>query len=223
MNQVSFDLFWSMRSPYCYLALDRLLEIRECFDVEIKVRVVYPLAIRQPDFFKIRASKHYRSYNLLDTQRWSEYLKMPFRRPVPDPIVQELSTGVVADLQPYIYRLTRTAELATQAGKGMDYLNQVVRMLWDGTTDDWHEGDHLSRAINRAGLDGEMLLERAEKDADRIDAAIATHEAAQEKAGHSGTPLMVFNGEPFFGQDRIELLIWRLKEGGLRERNPSGR
>ena len=72
-----------MRSPYCYLALDRLLEIRERFDVEIKVRVVYPLAIRQPDFFKVRASKHYRSYNLLDTQRWSQYLKVPFRRPVP--------------------------------------------------------------------------------------------------------------------------------------------
>tara|TARA_Y100001970_G_scaffold50101_1_gene63406 strand:- start:635 stop:1303 length:669 start_codon:yes stop_codon:yes gene_type:complete len=222
MNQVSFDLFWSMRSPYCYLALDRLLEIRERFDVEIKVRVVYPLAIRQPDFFKVRASKHYRSYNLLDTQRWSKYLKVPFRRPVPDPIVQELSTGVVADQQPYIYRLTRVTELATQAGKGMEFLNHVVRLLWDGSTDNWHEGDHLSRAINRTGLDGKTLLERAETDVDLIDTAIATNEAAQEKAGHSGTPLMVFKGEPFFGQDRIKLLIWRLKESGLRERNSSG-
>jgi 2-hydroxychromene-2-carboxylate isomerase len=48
------------------------------------------------------------------------------------------------------------------------------------------------------------------------------NEAAQEKAGHSGTPLMVFKGEPFFGQDRIKLLIWRLKESGLRARNSSG-
>ena len=87
-------------------------------------------------------------------------------------------------------------------------------MLWDGATDNWHEGDHLSRAINRAGLDGETLLEQAETDVDRIDAAIATNEADQEKAGHSGTPLMVFKGEPFFGQDRIKLLIWRLKESG---------
>ena len=142
-----------MRSPYCYLCLDRLLEIRERFDVEIKVRVVYPLAIRQPDFFKIRASKHYRSYNLLDTQRWSQYLKVPFRRPVPDPIVQELSTGVVADQQPYIYRFTRVAELATQAGKGMEFLNHVVRMLWDGSTDNWHEGDHLSRSDQTSDLE----------------------------------------------------------------------
>ena len=94
-------------------------------------------------------------------------------------------------------------------------------MLWDGATDHWHEGDHLSRAINRAGLDGETLLEQAETDVDRIDAAIATNEADQEKSGHSGTPLMVFKGEPFFGQDRIQLLIWRLNESGLRKRRKS--
>lgn len=219
MTQVNFDLFWSMRSPYCYLALDRLIEIRERFDLEIQVRVVYPLAIRQPDFFKVRASKHYRSYNLLDTKRWSEYLNIPFRRPVPDPIVQELSTGVVADEQPYIHRLTRIAELATQNGKGMEFLDQVVRMLWDGTTDNWYEDDLLLKAMDHAGLDGKALLERADQDADRIDAAIGVHEVAQEQAGHSGTPLMVFNGEPFFGQDRIQLLLWRLKQSGLRERS----
>ena len=90
-------------------------------------------------------------------------------------------------------------------------------MLWDGTTNNWHEGDHLLRAMDRAGLDGKALLERADQDGDQIDSAIGIHEIAQEKAGHSGTPLMVFNGEPFFGQDRIQLLLWRLEESGLRE------
>ena len=218
MKKIKFDLFWSMRSPYCYLALDRLIEIRERYDIEVQLRVVYPIAIRQPDFFKVRASKHYRSYNLLDTKRWSEYLNLPFRRPVPDPIVQELTTGVVADEQPYIHRLTRIAELAAQNGKGMEFLDRVVRILWDGTIDNWHEGDHLLRALDGVGLDGKMLLKSADQDADRIDAAIRTHEASQEQAGHSGTPLMVFDGEPFFGQDRIELLIWRLEQSGLQER-----
>ncbi len=112
--------------------------------------------------------------------------------------------------------------MATQAGKGMEFLNHVVRMLWDGSTDNWHEGDHLSRAINLAGLNGKTLLDRAETNVGRIDAAISNNEAAQEKTGHSGTPLMVFKGEPFFSQDRIKLLIWRLKESGLRARNSSG-
>jgi hypothetical protein len=29
---------------------------------------------------------------------------------------------------------------------------------------------------------------------------------------------MVFNNEPFFGQDRIELLRWRLEKNGLQRR-----
>jgi 2-hydroxychromene-2-carboxylate isomerase len=28
-------------------------------------------------------------------------------------------------------------------------------------------------------------------------------------------PMMVFGGEPFFGQDRIDQLVWRLKQAGL--------
>ena len=28
-------------------------------------------------------------------------------------------------------------------------------------------------------------------------------------------PTMVFQGEPFFGQDKIELLLWRMQQKGL--------
>ena len=31
---------------------------------------------------------------------------------------------------------------------------------------------------------------------------------------------MVFAGEPFFGQDRFDQLLWRLKQNGLEERKP---
>ena len=39
---------------------------------------------------------------------------------------------------------------------------------------------------------------------------------ALEAAGHWGVPTMVYEGEPFFGQDRIETLRWRLEKAGLR-------
>jgi hypothetical protein len=29
---------------------------------------------------------------------------------------------------------------------------------------------------------------------------------------------MVFQGEPFFGQDKIELLLWRMQQKGLEKR-----
>ena len=37
-------------------------------------------------------------------------------------------------------------------------------------------------------------------------------------AGHWGVPTMVFDGEPFFGQDRLDLLVWRMRQAGLQER-----
>ena len=65
-DKFSFDLFWSFRSPYCYLALDRILEIERQFDVFVNVRPVFPLAVRTPDFFK-NVNPKYRKYHLMDS------------------------------------------------------------------------------------------------------------------------------------------------------------
>ena len=218
MSTLSFDLFWSMRSPYCYLALDRILEIQRRYDVDVNLRIVYPIAIRDPDFFKVRASRHYRPYLLRDTSRLADYYGIAFRRPVPDPVVQNLATSEISVEQPYIYSLTRLAALAAEKGTGLKFLDQVARLLWDGHTDNWHQEDHLARALERAGLDADEMFRKADTDAETIDATIHDNEAAQEVSGHGGVPLMVFKDEPFFGQDRIELLVWRLKQNGLAER-----
>ncbi len=44
------------------------------------------------------------------------------------------------------------------------------------------------------------------------------NQKAHADSGHWGVPTMAFNGEPFFGQDRLDLLLWRLKENGLKAR-----
>ena len=46
------DLYWSFRSPYSYLAIGRYRALSEAYDLEIALKPVYPLAIRQPDFFE---------------------------------------------------------------------------------------------------------------------------------------------------------------------------
>jgi hypothetical protein len=38
------------------------------------------------------------------------------------------------------------------------------------------------------------------------------------QAGHGGVPLMIFRGEPFFGQGRFGEFFWRLRQNGLTER-----
>jgi 2-hydroxychromene-2-carboxylate isomerase len=57
-----------------------------------------------------------------------------------------------------------------------------------------------------------------EAEADRLDAAIAQSEADQRLGGHYGVPLMVYAGEPFFGQDRFDQLVWRMRQQGMERR-----
>jgi 2-hydroxychromene-2-carboxylate isomerase len=211
---LEYDLFWSFRSPYSYLVTPRLIEFEREYDVKANVRPVYPIAVRIPGFFK-QVNPMWPPYLFRDCSRIAEMLDMPFAWPSPDPIVMNMATGEVAKEQPYIHRLTRLGIAAVVAGKGLEFLTTVSGVIFGGARD-WHLGDHLARAADRAGLDLAKLDSEIERDPARYEAAIAENEAAQKNAGHWGVPLMVFKGEPFFGQDRFDLLRWRMQQNGLR-------
>ena len=76
-NEPTIDVFWSMRSSFCYLALDRLIALQEKWRVQLAIRVVYPVAIRNPGFFRT-APAHYRPYHLLDSQRVADFYGIPY-------------------------------------------------------------------------------------------------------------------------------------------------
>ncbi|MEX0838030.1 MAG: DsbA family protein [Parvibaculum sp.] len=213
---LSYDLFWSFRSPYSYLVTPRLVAFERDRDVKCNVRPVYPIAVRIEGFFK-QVNPMWPPYLLKDTARIAEMEGLPYAWPSPDPIVMDMKTGVVPKEQPYIHRLTRAGALAAERGKGLAFLNEVSTLIFGGTKN-WHEGNHLRGAAARAGLDMDELDEVAAREADRLEAVIAANEAAQKAAGHWGVPLMVFEGEPFFGQDRLSHLNWRMEQHGLKKR-----
>ena len=72
--------------------------------------------------------------------------------------------------------------------------------------------------MERAGLDLDELDRDIAASPLRYQAAIGDNQAAQKRAGHWGVPLMVFENEPFFGQDRFETLKWRMAQKGLKRR-----
>ncbi len=49
-------------------------------------------------------------------------------------------------------------------------------------------------------------------------AGIFAPQNALNAAGHWGVPTLVFEGEPFFGQDRIDMALWRMKQKGVTEK-----
>ena len=76
----------------------------------------------------------------------------------------------------------------------------------------------LERAIEAAGLGVEEIIAEVQGEGEALDAEIAANQDALEKAGHWGVPTLVFDGEPFFGQDRIDMAKWRMEQKGLAKR-----
>jgi 2-hydroxychromene-2-carboxylate isomerase len=214
---LSYDLYWSFRSPYSYFVMKRLIALEREYDVACNVRVVYPIAVRQPEFFD-KNDPLWVQYFMRDIFRCAQFLDLPFAWPKPDPVVMDMATRTYPAEQPYIYRLTQLGQAATEAGKGLAFLDEVSSTIWDGTVRGWNEGDHLSQAAARAGLDLATLDAQIAADPDHYDQAIKAAQEAQREGGHYGVPLMVFDGEPFFGQDRFDQMVWRMKQKGLEAR-----
>ncbi len=216
----SVEIYWSFRSPYSYLATARLRKMSETWDIPFNLRPVYPIAVRMPGFFKT-VNPLWPPYLIRDCLRIAEYEGLPFGWPQPDPVVMDISTGEVPQDQPYIHRLTRLGVIAAEDDNAFAFFDEVSRLIWASEVR-WTDGDHLANAATRAGFDlAAMDREAIEREAE-IGKQITRNEAAQKAAGHWGVPLMVFDGEPFFGQDRLELLEWRLEKSGVLRRVPGG-
>jgi 2-hydroxychromene-2-carboxylate isomerase len=207
------DLFFSFRSPYSYLAIGRYRALSENHTVDIALRPVYPLAVRQPDFFE-RNHPNWIGYTMRDMFRVAQFHGIAFGPPRPDPIIQNVQTREIAADQPYIRRVTRMGQAAARRGKGLAFAAEAGRLIWGGA-ENWHEGEHLAGAAERAGLDLAELDAEVSAQPEELDAEIAANQDALEVGGHWGVPTLVFEGEPFFGQDRIEMAQWRMEQKGL--------
>jgi 2-hydroxychromene-2-carboxylate isomerase len=211
------DYYFSFRSPYSYLAAPQVEALIAKYDLAPRMRIVTPIAIRIPGFFK-SVNPLWPPYLLRDTFRISQMHNIPYRWPRPDPIIMDIGSGEVATEQPYIHRVSRMAVAAARAGRGFEFARRASHKIWSGEVDNWHEGDHLASAAKEAGLDAGAVEADVRDHGDELAAEIAQNEADQRTAGHWGVPLFVFQGEPFFGQDRLDHLIWRMRQAGLRER-----
>lgn len=211
------DLFWSFRSPYSYIVVPRLIELERDWDAVVNVRPVLPIAVRQPDFFA-QADPLWFTYLMRDCARCAEFAGMTLRWPRPDPVVMDFATRTYPREQPHIHRLTRLGVLAAEQGKGLAVLRAVSHLIWSGEVEGWHESDHLARALDAAGCDLAAMDAQQAVEAERLDAVIKQNEADQRTGGHYGVPLMVYEAEPFFGQDRYDQLVWRMEQKGMTRR-----
>jgi len=205
---MEIDVFWSFRSPWSYFATKRLRAWQDQYQLKVNFRAVYPIAIRRSAFFD-QVQPQWFSYFRTDVYRVAEFLQLPFAWPKPDPVIQMVDKDgrrQTAPSQPYIHRLTRLGALAEEMGRGIEFADEVSALIWGGTVG-WDEGVHLAKAIQKAGLDLQEMDRRVVTDADRLESVIQKNQFDHDLAGHWGVPTCGFRGEPFFGQDRLDVLL----------------
>ncbi|MEO1081869.1 MAG: DsbA family protein [Pseudomonadota bacterium] len=209
------DVFWSFRSPYSYLVTPDLLKLKADYDVDVRLRVVFPIAIRTRATLFNKDDRKPAMYILMDSARRAEFLGLPYAWPNPDPIVQDYETLEVSEDQPFIYRLSALGVEAQRQGRGIEFAAAVSRLIFGGTQA-WDQGEHLRGATASVGLDLDAM-DAAIAEGDHL-AAVEKNQEDLEAIGHWGVPTLALRGEPFFGQDRVETLRWRLDKLGVARR-----
>ena len=229
-DPLEVDVIYSMRSPYSYLATQRLVWLNSNYNVDVNIRMVLPVAVRSTKGGSGKAGGafarfYFLPYGMWDTVMNARYLGVPYRWPNPDPIWQDIWPMESEDFlhvhppekQPYISWIVRLACYAQLKGKSIDYINEMATLIWGDQVPHWPA--HVKERFNRIeGLDYDKAIRYIRKNPKEIDDIWQENSKAQMQAGHGGVPLMIINGEPFFGGDRFDQFFSRLGENGLTKR-----
>ena len=215
---MKIDLYFSYRSPYSYLILPRMLKLKEKYDIEINFKVVYPIAIRMPEWFDGKNFFTFFFFKMIDMRLQAKKLGIPFTSKLkPDPIRQNIMTGKISSHQPYIFDICHLGQMAQMKGVGMEFAFEVSSLIFGGV-ENWNTDENLSQAAKKVGLDLIQLRESVNVHEEEIIGQIKQNQVDQLNAGHHGVPLTVIGDKHFFGQDQFDKIMKTLKENGLKER-----
>ena len=208
------DLYFSYRSPYSYLILPRMLKLKNEYNVDVNFKIVYPIAIRLPEFFKDR-NLFYFTTLMMDIKRKAKKLNMTLNLPIkPDPIKQNIITGKISENQPYIFDICHMGQLMCNRGKGMEFAHELSKLIW--SVKNWNNDDLLEPLFAEFGEDLGEVRESIKSNEKSLIEEIEMNQLDQKEAGHHGVPLNVYKGKYYFGQDDpFEELIKELINDGV--------
>jgi len=228
-NPLEVDVFYSMRSPYSYLSLSRLAYLNSNFNVNVNIKVIFPIAARTAkpgQSSGLGGRWYYWGYTAgLDTVRTGRYEGIPFRFANPDPILADTwpvdsCSQITAPMekQPYIAWLVRLGNAAQLQDKTLEYCLAVSPLIWGAAAPIGEWPFHVEAAVNSTGMNYDAVIKDIQANPGKYDAVWEQNQDDFQMTGQGGVPTMSFNGEPFFGQDRFDQFFWRLRQNGLTKR-----
>ncbi len=185
------EFFFSFRSPYSYLAVERAFAFADRLGLELKIRPVLPMVMRG---LKVPRAK--RIYFLQDAGREAERNGVPFGR-VCDP----LGIGVERCMAGYLF--------AREAGTAREFVRAAATMIWSEGVDVATDAG-LDAVVERAGMTPHRdAFFEAVASAERETEWRAMAEANQTELfaqGAWGVPVFRIGDLTVWGQDRFDLL-----------------
>ena len=191
---VPVELWYSFRSPYSYLALERIEETLRGLPATLTLRPIAPMIARGMPLAPAK-----RMYIARDTKREADRLGIPFGN-LCDPAGRAVDNCLAI------------APLAAAEGKALPFARSVMRGVW-AEARDLTEYVDLRRVVERAGLSWDAAKAAL---GDKTGAAEAVT-AAEDLAviGLWGVPSMRAGDFVAWGQDRLPLLADRLRRHAL--------
>ena len=188
------ELWFSFRSPYSYLALERIEAVLAPHGVPLVLKPIAPMVVRGLEVPTVK-----RLYIVRDAKREADRLGIPFGE-----LCDPLGAGIDHCLA--------IAHWAAQRGQLMAFARSVMRGIW-AEARDVSEYVDLRHLVERAGLPWEEAR-----------AAIGDPEAAKAAQAHAGelavynlwgVPSLRCGDFVAWGQDRLGLLADRLRRHAL--------
>ncbi len=208
------DFYFSYRSPYSYLILPRMLKLKNDHNVDINFKIVYPIAIRMPEWFDNKNIFFFIPF-IRDFKKKAKKLGMPLNMPIkPDPIIQNTLTGKISDHQPYIFDVCHMGQLMSNRGKGIEFAYELSTLIW--SVKNWNTDDKLKNLLAEFGEDINEVRESMKLEEKKLIKEIEINQLDQKEAGHHGVPLNVYQDKFYFGQDEpFNNLINKLIQDGV--------
>jgi 2-hydroxychromene-2-carboxylate isomerase len=200
----ALEMFLSFRSPYTYLAMERVLALADHYGVALRLRFVLPMVMRG---LPVPAAK--RTYILRDCKREADHLELPFGS-ICDPVGRPVERGLAI----------LNGAIATGAGPAFasSFLRGVFAEAVDAGSD-----RGLRKLAERAGLDWQQARVWMADESWRVVAEDNRRSMFADQLW--GVPSFRFGALATWGQDRLWLVEQAIIEtlGGPRATAPDFR
>lgn len=196
----TIDYYFTSSSPYVYLGHEEIRSVAGRHNVTLR-----PLAVDLSAMWAVSGQvpvaqrpKIRQDYRLVDLQRVAERRGLALNvKPKFHP-----ADPAFADLV--------TVALVAEGQSPLDFMDRVFSGYW-AEEEDMADRLQIETYLTELGFDAAAIIERAE--APESAATRKANADAAVAASLPGVPGYVLNGEPFFGQDRIDDLEHVLDSG----------